>query len=113
MLEDAPTYYQCIPWMLWQYTAHEPEVHAAIAAMFMRPCLYVSRDAQQEVFEHLAWLSGIVLSVRISDCDWECAQTDGSISLLAAGVGVGVGEGEGAGAGAACRCLVFGWAHES
>ena len=74
VLGDAPTYYQCIPWMLWQYTAHEPDVHAAIAATFMRPCSYVSREAQQEVFEHLAWLSRIVPGVLIGDRDWEHAQ---------------------------------------
>ena len=61
--------------MLWLYTAHEPEVHAAIAAIFMRPCLYVSWDVQQEVFEHLAWLSRIVPGVLIGDCDWDLTQT--------------------------------------
>ena len=54
---------------------HEPKVHAAIAVIFMRPCLYVSRDVQQEVFEHLAWLSRIVPGVLIGDRDWEHAQT--------------------------------------
>ena len=61
--------------MLWLYTAHEPEVHAAIVAKFMCPCLYVSRDVQQEVFEHLAWLSRILLGVLIGDCDWDLTQT--------------------------------------
>ena len=46
VLGDAPTYYQCIPWMLWQYTAHEPEVRAAILTTFICPCLYVSQDVQ-------------------------------------------------------------------
>ena len=74
VLGDAPTYYQCIPWMLWQYTAHEPEVHAAIAAAFVRPCSYVSREVQQELLEHLAWLSRTVPGVIIGDRDWEHAQ---------------------------------------
>ena len=74
VLGDAPRYYQCIPWMLWQYTAHEPDVHAVIAAAFVRPCSYVSPDVQQELLEHLAWLSRTVPGVLIGDRDWEHAQ---------------------------------------
>ena len=79
VLGEAPTYYQCIPWMLWQYTAHAhaPDVHAAIAAAFMRPCSFVPKDVQREVLEHLAWLSrtvsGALLPAAAADpqSEWE------------------------------------------
>ena len=74
VLGEAPTYYQCIPWMLWQYTAHAhaPAVHAAIAAAFMRPCSFVPKDAQREILEHLAWLSRTVSGALLpAPAQWE------------------------------------------
>ena len=74
VLGDAPTYYQCIPQKLWKCTVRELKAHAAIATTFLSPCSYASWGAQQEVFEHLAWLWHIVLGVLMGDHDWEHAQ---------------------------------------
>ena len=85
VLGEAPTYYQCIPWMLWQYTAHAhaPDVHAAIAAAFMRPCSYVPKDVQREVLEHLAWLSRTVSGTLLATpAEWEHVVERRRLNLL-------------------------------
>jgi hypothetical protein len=84
VLKEAPTYYQCIPWMLWQYTTHEPDVHATIAKAFLRPSSDVPKDVQQEILEHLAWLSRTVAGVLIGDArgKWERVMERKQLDLL-------------------------------
>lgn len=84
VLREAPTYYQCIPWMLWQYTTHAPAVHAKIANAFLRPCSFVPRDVQQEILDHLAWLSRTVNGAvpLVPPHEWEHAAERRRLDLL-------------------------------
>lgn len=108
VLGEAPTYYQCIPWMLWQFTAHDDSdgdntlnddgdtlddndnnnnahmhTHEAIASAFMRPCSFVPKEVQQEILEHLAWLSRTVAgSVLPAADEWAHAAERTRLDLL-------------------------------